>query len=135
MASEVSRLFDQVNFEIEKRLDNTKVDMIITNRINSLSGGVTLSSIGPEFMISVMSSGAHSPTWTTKGRVSYFRLENPYVGRPLTRLKARDRELAALQSRRRKLRETLKQSIEILEDSHGKGIRVFTVMAVLSLPL
>ncbi|KAI1630528.1 hypothetical protein F4809DRAFT_636533 [Biscogniauxia mediterranea] len=39
-------------------------------------------------------------------------------------------ELAALQSRTRNLREQLKQSIEILEESRGKAIRVFTVVTV-----
>ncbi|KAI1494591.1 hypothetical protein F5X96DRAFT_665683 [Biscogniauxia mediterranea] len=42
------------------------------------------------------------------GRVSHLRLESPYVGRTLTRLKPRDRELAALRSRTRNLCEQLK---------------------------
>ncbi|KAI5925769.1 hypothetical protein F4810DRAFT_31898 [Camillea tinctor] len=201
------RSLDQVNTEVQKHLENAKIDMIITSRTDSLSDGVTLSSIGPEFMIAVMSSGLflrplHNSTggaidtcevyknyttslqfqvnqrpqrrafadmyaleeeldilrrvnrWqrkfcndllrvldpasykmTTKGRITHFRLESPYVMRTLARLEARDMELAALQSRTRNLREQLKQSIEIREESHGKAIRVFTVVTAFFLPL
>ncbi|KAI1505015.1 hypothetical protein F5X99DRAFT_334227 [Biscogniauxia marginata] len=201
------RSLNQANTEVQKHLEDAKIDMIIISRTDSLSDGVTLSSIGPEFMIAMMSSGMFlrklkdatgntidtcelykkyttslqfqvnqrpqrrsfadmyaleeeleilrrviywqqkfcnnlmrvlDPTsykMTTKGRISHFRLESHYISRTLTRLEARDTELTALQNRTRSLREQLKQSIEILEESHGKAIRVFTFVTVFFLPL
>jgi len=44
-------------------------------------------------------------------------------------------ELEALENRTQYLREQLKQSVEILEEDHGKAILVFTMITTIFLPL
>jgi hypothetical protein len=44
-------------------------------------------------------------------------------------------ELEALENRTQSLREQLKQSVEILEEDHGKAILVFTMVTTIFLPL
>lgn len=53
----------------------------------------------------------------------------------LKSLEAKAVELDALGIRTDKLREQLKQSVEILEEDHGKAILVFTMITTIFLPL
>ncbi|KAM3552768.1 hypothetical protein MY1884_007032 [Beauveria asiatica] len=50
-------------------------------------------------------------------------------------LSQRDFEVRTLLGRSQRLREQVKQSIEILEEGHGKAIRVFTIVTLFFLPL
>jgi hypothetical protein len=50
-------------------------------------------------------------------------------------LKSKAVELEALENRTQSLREQLKQSVEILEEDHGKAILVFTMVTTIFLPL
>ncbi|KAF2969003.1 hypothetical protein GQX73_g4578 [Xylaria multiplex] len=72
---------------------------------------------------------------TTKGRISKFYTESPYLAKTIRRLEIRYNELHSLQRRSEKLRDQLQQSIEIEEESHGNAIRVFTFVTLFFLPL
>lgn len=50
-------------------------------------------------------------------------------------LESKATELEALEGRTHFLREQLKQSVEILEEDHGKAILVFTMITTIFLPL
>ncbi|KAI1077013.1 cora-like Mg2+ transporter protein-domain-containing protein [Whalleya microplaca] len=196
-----------VHMEAQKYLERSKIDIILASKTDSLAGSVTLASIGPQFLIALVSNNLflrslkatsgktidncerykHYTTrlqfqvnqrpkrrlfkdisdleeelealrrvihWqckfsnnlmrvlepqsyktTSKDRISHFNTESYYISRTLEHLKERDLELDALQARTRSLRAQLKQSIEIREESHGKAIRVFTIVTVFFLPL
>ncbi|KAI1125616.1 cora-like Mg2+ transporter protein-domain-containing protein [Nemania abortiva] len=72
---------------------------------------------------------------TTKARFSHFKTEDRYLRKTLRRLEVRGSELHSLQQRTEKLRDQLRQNIEIEEESHGKAIRVFTFVTIFFLPL
>ncbi|KAI1335336.1 hypothetical protein F5Y15DRAFT_251880 [Xylariaceae sp. FL0016] len=201
------KLLRGIHAEARRHFEQVKIDIIKANRTDKRSGGVTLTSIGPEFMIAMISNEGFlgdlkhasgktvdpcelykqyttslqlqvnqrpqkrlfsdmyaleeeldimrrviqwqknfstdlvrvldpiSYKTTTKGRISRFILESRYISRTIARLSARDDEFQALQLRTRNLREQLKQSIEVREESHGKAIRVFTFVTIFFLPL
>ncbi|KAI0007411.1 hypothetical protein F4779DRAFT_514754 [Xylariaceae sp. FL0662B] len=192
-----------VYIEAQKYFERAKVDIILASKVDSLTGSLTLASIGPEFLIALVSNGLflrplkatsgksidaceryknhttmlrfqvnHQPKrrlfkdiygleeeldilrrvihWqrkfsnnlmrvldpksyktTTKDRISHYHTEKSYISRTLKHLDERDLEFGALQVRAHRLREQLKQSIEIREESHGKAIRVFTFVTVI----
>lgn len=68
-------------------------------------------------------------------RRSVFNVEKRYIEKLQQELRERDAKLDILQDRMRILRDRVKQSIEILEEGHGKAIRVFTVVTLFFLPL
>ncbi|KAJ0160593.1 hypothetical protein CTA2_7703 [Colletotrichum tanaceti] len=70
-----------------------------------------------------------------KERKASFKLENRCIRRQQRRLAERDRALSILQLRARTLRDETKQRIEILDEGHGKAIRVFTIVTLFFLPL
>ncbi|KAK0379059.1 hypothetical protein CLIM01_03558 [Colletotrichum limetticola] len=70
-----------------------------------------------------------------KERKSLFRLESKCVRRQQRRLAERDRALGVLRKKVRVLRDETKQRIEILDEGHGKAIRVFTIVTLFFLPL
>ncbi|CCF45831.1 hypothetical protein CH063_03710 [Colletotrichum higginsianum] len=70
-----------------------------------------------------------------KERKASFRLENRCIRRQQRRLAERDKALSILQLRARTLRDETKQRIEILDEGHGKAIRVFTIVTLFFLPL
>ncbi|TQN64374.1 hypothetical protein CSHISOI_11048 [Colletotrichum shisoi] len=72
-----------------------------------------------------------------KERKASFRLENRCIRRQQRRLAERDKALSILQLRARTLRDETqtKQRIRILEEGHGKAIRVFTIVTLFFLPL
>ena len=72
---------------------------------------------------------------TTHTRAARFPLEARHLADQLRRLWARDAELAALQGRCAALKAQVGQSLAVLEEGHGKAIRVFTIVSVFFLPL
>ncbi len=72
---------------------------------------------------------------TTYTRTARFPLEARHLADQLRRLWARDAELAALQGRCAALKAQVGQSLAVLEEGHGKAIRVFTIVSVFFLPL
>ena len=72
---------------------------------------------------------------TTPARRSLYPLENRYINRLQHGLIQRETKLVALQTRSRGLREQVRQSIDILEEGHGKAIRVFTIVTLFFLPM
>lgn len=70
-----------------------------------------------------------------KERKSLFKLESKCVRRQQRRLAERDRALRVLRKKVRVLRDETKQRIEILDEGHGKAIRVFTIVTLFFLPL
>ncbi|KAK8035750.1 hypothetical protein PG991_001823 [Apiospora marii] len=74
--------------------------------------------------------------WTyVKDRQAMYPLESKLVASHETKLTDDDKSLEGLQNIARGLRYDLKQSIEILEEGHGKAIRVFTIVTLFFLPL
>lgn len=68
-------------------------------------------------------------------RVTMHPAERECLQVGLKSLQTKAVELAALELRTDKLREQLKQSVEILEEDHGKAILVFTMITTIFLPL
>lgn len=64
-----------------------------------------------------------------------FRLENKFIQEQLKKLAERCESLEHKLKRSHKLKESLKQLIEVLEEGHGKAIRVFTIVTLFFLPL
>lgn len=62
-------------------------------------------------------------------------VEARYIDKQLETLQVRADALKQLQDRAADLRDQVKQAIEILDEDHGKAIRVFTVVTVFFLPL
>ncbi|KAI1485619.1 hypothetical protein F5X96DRAFT_674469 [Biscogniauxia mediterranea] len=68
-------------------------------------------------------------------RLSQHPLEKDYIEEQLQMLATKDAELQVLQLCARDLKSQVKQSIEILEEGHGKAIRVFTIVTLFFLPM
>jgi hypothetical protein len=71
----------------------------------------------------------------TPDRVIMFPPESECLKEGLRTLQSKATELKALENRTQYLREQLKQSVEILEEDHGKAILVFTMITTIFLPL
>ena len=71
----------------------------------------------------------------TADRENLYLPESGCVSDSLKSLQAKAVELEALDYRTQYLREQLKQSVEILEEDHGKAILVFTMITTIFLPL
>ncbi|KAI0838310.1 hypothetical protein F5Y06DRAFT_303980 [Hypoxylon sp. FL0890] len=72
---------------------------------------------------------------TDSSRKGLFRIESRYIDSQIDRLRDRNEELRVQRQRTNFLKEQVKQTIEILEENHGKAIRVFTIVTVFFLPL
>lgn len=81
-----------------------------------------------------LSSPHLSPDASATRRNSYTA-QKVYCDRLQQELRARDAKLDILQERAKVLRVRVLQSIEILEEGHGRAIRVFTVVTLFFLPL
>lgn len=68
-------------------------------------------------------------------RFTMFHSESECLTAGLKDLDSKITELDALKHRTQYLREQLKQSVEILEEDHGKAILVFTMITTIFLPL
>ncbi|KAK5987540.1 hypothetical protein PT974_11672 [Cladobotryum mycophilum] len=73
--------------------------------------------------------------FTTGTRVGQYKTESLYRDVQLRQLEVRRREVENMNTRSRILKEQVKQTIEILEEDHGKAIRVFTIVTLFFLPL
>ncbi|KAL1801754.1 hypothetical protein ACET3X_002096 [Alternaria dauci] len=71
----------------------------------------------------------------TADRLSMFPPESECISESLRSLQGKAVELEALEGRTQYLREQLKQSVEILEEDHGKAILMFTIITTIFLPL
>lgn len=72
---------------------------------------------------------------TNTTRQGLFKVESKYIDAQIRRLRARDEDLKTLQGKSQALKEQVKQTIEVLEEGHGKAIRVFTIVTLFFLPL
>jgi hypothetical protein len=72
---------------------------------------------------------------STSDRSIMFPPESECLKEGLKTLQSKAIELKALENRTQYLREQLKQSVEILEEDHGKAILVFTMITTIFLPL
>ncbi|KAH0441978.1 hypothetical protein CcaCcLH18_01838 [Colletotrichum camelliae] len=74
--------------------------------------------------------------WTyIKDREAMYPLESKLIWSQQKKLSDDDKALEGLQNISNALRLNLKQSLEILEEGHGKAIRVFTIVTLFFLPL
>ncbi|KAF2193353.1 hypothetical protein K469DRAFT_551060 [Zopfia rhizophila CBS 207.26] len=71
----------------------------------------------------------------TPNRKAMFPSESECLKSGLNYLQSKATELEALDNRTRQLRDHLKESVEILEEDHGKAILVFTMITTIFLPL
>ncbi|KAF2186966.1 hypothetical protein K469DRAFT_662874 [Zopfia rhizophila CBS 207.26] len=72
---------------------------------------------------------------TTTSRAAMFPLEEECLRGAIDQLESKLAELDALETRTLNLRDQLKESVEILEEDHGKAILVFTMITTIFLPL
>ncbi|KAL7783912.1 hypothetical protein V8C43DRAFT_325663 [Trichoderma afarasin] len=72
---------------------------------------------------------------TTMTRVAQNRAEKAYQDSHTRQLDIRIQEVQNMKTRSRFLKEQVKQDIEIMEEDHGKAIRVFTIVTLFFLPL
>ncbi|KAJ4854886.1 corA-like mg2+ transporter protein domain-containing protein [Trichoderma breve] len=72
---------------------------------------------------------------TTMTRVAQNRVEKAYQDNHLRQLDIRIQEVQNMKTRSKFLKEQVKQTIEIMEEDHGKAIRVFTIVTLFFLPL
>ncbi|KAL7942584.1 hypothetical protein V8C42DRAFT_360023 [Trichoderma barbatum] len=72
---------------------------------------------------------------TAATRVAQNKVETIYKENHSRQLEIRIQEIENMKTRSRVLKEQVKQTIEILEEDHGKAIRVFTIVTLFFLPL
>lgn len=78
--------------------------------------------------------GVSRDPWDERIRVSYS-FEKDYIEKQCERLRRRQREIGRLQDNAAALKVQVGWMIDILEEDHGKAIRVFTVVTLFFLPL
>lgn len=71
----------------------------------------------------------------SKGRIASFVLEDALLRKGLADLDAQAAEFEALKKRAHSLAAQLKQSVDVLEEDHGKAILVFTIVTTVFLLL
>ncbi|RFU74984.1 mg2+ transporter [Trichoderma arundinaceum] len=71
----------------------------------------------------------------TSTRKHQYQTESAYRDDQLQQLETRGRDIDNMKTRSRFLKEQVKQTIEIMEEDHGKAIRVFTFVTLFFLPL
>ncbi|KAI1087686.1 hypothetical protein F5B19DRAFT_497148 [Rostrohypoxylon terebratum] len=72
---------------------------------------------------------------TDTAREGLFRIASQYIDSHMDKLQDNYEEIRVQRERMRFLKEQVRQTIEILEENHGKAIRVFTIVTVFFLPL
>ncbi|KAH6889141.1 hypothetical protein B0T10DRAFT_47532 [Thelonectria olida] len=72
---------------------------------------------------------------TNTTRMGQYRTEVSNGNLQLSMLSRREGDIDILKVKAKSLKEQVKQTIEILEEDHGKAIRVFTIVTVFFLPL
>lgn len=68
-------------------------------------------------------------------RRQQYPFEEKYIEKQVARLTLRQREINKLQSNAEELKSHVREMIEILDEDHGKAIRVFTIVTLFFLPL
>lgn len=79
-------------------------------------------------------SPASSPV-TAQDREINYRFEKLLINRQVRHLEDRDDRLSKLSREARRLKDEVRANIDILEEGHGKAIRVFTLVTLFFLPL
>lgn len=74
----------------------------------------------------------HIPSPT---RMSLYQVEDRYSRSRTNKRETVDSELLKLWEKTTAVKENIKQTVEVLEESHGKAIRVFTIVTLFFLPL
>lgn len=72
---------------------------------------------------------------TNTTRIGQYRTEKTNGEFQLSTLTGREDDVDILKIKAKSLKEQVKQTIEILEEDHGKAIRVFTIVTLFFLPL
>lgn len=72
---------------------------------------------------------------TVQNRKVNYRFEKLLINRQLRQLEDRAEDLDNLSREARRLKDEVRANIEILEEGHGKAIRVFTLVTLFFLPL
>ncbi|KAG9250024.1 uncharacterized protein F5Z01DRAFT_432833 [Emericellopsis atlantica] len=83
--------------------------------------------------LKLLNPGSLRPT--TCDRKGLFRIERDFGRRQQRLLRSKAQSISTLREKSQFLKEQVKQTIEILEEDHGKAIRVFTFVTLLFLPL
>jgi Mg2+ and Co2+ transporter CorA len=89
-----------------------------------------------ETMLSPHSFSYFTTEWKFReARISLIGLESPYLRVQMDDLAAALEKVGALLRRVQNLQSNAQMSLEILEEGHGKAIRVFTIVTLFFLPL
>lgn len=83
--------------------------------------------------LKLLSPGSTRATNAT--RVGQYKIERAYARKQQKNLDAKEDSIRILREKSQILKEQVKKIIEILEEDHGKAIRVFTFVTLLFLPL
>jgi Mg2+ and Co2+ transporter CorA len=86
-----------------------------------------------EDYLTILYPGSFRITNTDRARL--YQVENRYIQNRLSELQVIYDDLEMLHEKSGDLKEQVKQTIEVLEENHGKAIRVFTVVTLFFLPL
>jgi Mg2+ and Co2+ transporter CorA len=101
--------------------------------LDALEGTITAQRTLLNNYLKLISPGSTTSTNTT--RVYLYGLEKEYGESQDVALVSRENDIEMLKSKSNALKEQVKQTLEILEEDHGKAIRVFTIVTLLFLPL
>ena len=73
--------------------------------------------------------------WEDEQRADFYDFEKRYLDEQIGKLDSRIHHLSRLEERCAMLKAHVKQTLEILEEDHGKAIRVFTIVTLFFLPM
>ncbi|KAJ4308552.1 hypothetical protein N0V84_012036 [Fusarium piperis] len=68
-------------------------------------------------------------------RIDLYQIEDRYARSQMNKRATIDSDLLTLREKTTALKENVKQTVEVLEENHGKAIRVFTIVTLFFLPL
>ncbi|KAH8886417.1 hypothetical protein GQ53DRAFT_343835 [Thozetella sp. PMI_491] len=68
-------------------------------------------------------------------RFESYQVEKDYTTVQIRKLRRRAADISRLQDRCKALKDQVKQTLEIIEEDHGKAIRVFTIVTLFFLPM
>lgn len=83
--------------------------------------------------LKLLSPGSTRTTSAT--RVGQYKVEKGYARIQQKTLRSKESDIGILKEKSQALKLQVKQTIEILEEDHGKAIRVFTIVTLFFLPL
>lgn len=105
----------------------------LVEELDALEGMVKAQTLVMRRYLQLLAPGSTRTTNAT--RVGLYKIERAYGDAQQRALRLRQDNLRILQEKSLVLKEQVKQIIEILEEDHGKAIRVFTFVTLLFLPL